>query len=117
MGVSTTDDFSPFNRLAEDVCCRIDWGALRREGLAMTIKLHIGNLGQSTRESDLENLFNRVGLVMSVSIPTDAKTGNRKNFGFVNMGTPDGADAAIKTLNGSVLCERQISVREAQAKD
>ncbi len=83
----------------------------------MTIKLYVGNLGQSTREADLENLFNRVGLVMSVSIPTDDRTGNNRNFGFVNMGTTEGAESAIKTLNGAVLCQRQISVREAGPKD
>jgi nucleolin len=83
----------------------------------MTVKLYVGNLAQVARETDLESLFNRIGLVMAVSIPTDAKTGHHKNFGFVNMGTIEGAEAAIKTLDGSMLCERQISVREAGAKD
>jgi RNA recognition motif-containing protein len=83
----------------------------------MSIKLHIGNLSQGTRETDLESLFNRIGLVTSVAIPTDAKTGYRKNFGFVNMGTEDGAKAAIQALNGSTFDERQISVREAGPKD
>jgi cold-inducible RNA-binding protein len=82
----------------------------------MTVKLHVGNLGQNTRPADLENVFNNVGLVMSVSIPTDAK-GASKNFGFVNMGTEAGALAAIKALNGTMLMERQISVREATATE
>ena len=82
----------------------------------MTIKLHVGNLGQGTRASDLENVFNNVGLVMSVAIPMDAK-GSNKNFGFVNMGTEAGAQAAIKILNGSTLMERQITVRQATATE
>lgn len=82
----------------------------------MTIKLYIGNLNPKTREADLENTFNNVGLVMSVAIPLDAQ-GRRKNYGIVNMGTEDGASTAIQTLNGSMLCNSQISVREATAKE
>ena len=83
----------------------------------MTIKLHIGNIANSTREADLENLFNTVGLVMSVQIPRDPGTNNAKNFGYVNMGTEAAADAAIKALNGTTLLDRQISVRQAEAKE
>ncbi len=82
----------------------------------MSTKLHISNLSQITREADLENLFNQVGLVMSVSIPKDTKTGASKNFGFVTM-TPEGAQSAIQKLNGAALCERQIAVREAEARE
>ena len=83
----------------------------------MTIKLHIGNIANTTREADLENLFNTVGLVMSVQIPRDANGNAAKNSGFVNMGSNDAADAAIKALNGSTLLNRQISVRRAEAKE
>ena len=82
----------------------------------MALKLYIGNLSQTAREADLENTFNNVGLVMSVAIPIDPQ-GKRKNYGIVNMGTEDGAKAAIQTLNGSILCSRQISVREAGPKE
>jgi RNA recognition motif-containing protein len=82
----------------------------------MTVKLYVGNLSRSAREADLENVFNNVGLVMSVAIPNDAQ-GNRKNYGFVNMGTEEGARSAIQTLNGTMLREMQISVREAGPKD
>jgi cold-inducible RNA-binding protein len=92
-------------------------GALRRGGLVMGTKLYIGNLSQTARETDLETLFHRAGVVMSVAIPTDVKTGYRKNYGFVNMGTEDGAKAAIQVLNGSMLCSSQISVREATSKE
>lgn len=81
----------------------------------MSIRLHVGNLGPGTREADLEDMFNRIGLVMSVSIPLDGK-GNRKPFGFVNM-TEAGAEAAIHSLDGSVLRERQITVRAAGAHE
>lgn len=82
----------------------------------MTIKLYIGNLNKATRAADLENAFNNVGLVMSVDIPTDEQ-GRRKNYGIVNMGTEGGARAAIDTLDGSMLCDNRISVREATPRE
>lgn len=82
----------------------------------MSTKLFVGNLSQIAKEADLENLFNGVGLVLSVSIPSDAKTKAHKGFGFVNM-TEAGAQTAIQTLNGSMLYDRQISVREAGPKE
>ena len=81
------------------------------------IKLHVGNLDNGTREADLENLFNRAGLVMSVSIPTNERTGRNQDYGFVNMGTEDGAQAAISSLDGTMLGEREITVREASSKE
>ncbi len=83
----------------------------------MGTKLYVGNLSQAAREIDLETLFHRAGVVMSVAIPTNATTGYRKNYGFVNMGTEQGAQAAIQTLDGSMLFDRQISVREACPQD
>lgn len=83
----------------------------------MGIRLHVGNLSSVTRENDLANLFNRVGLVMSVSIPIDGRTGNARNFGFVDMGSEEAAKAAIKTFDGSVLRDSSITVREAKPNE
>jgi len=89
-------------------------GALRAEGAIMAvIRLHVSGLSRDTREADLSNLFNRAGLVMSVSIPVNERTGRGQDFGFVNMGTEAGAQAAISSLDGTILRESQISVREA----
>ncbi len=82
----------------------------------MGTKVYVGNLSKETTEADLEGLFNRAGLVLSVLIPTDPKTGIRKKYGYVNM-TPEGCEAAIKTLNGSVLHQHQLSVSPAERED
>lgn len=75
----------------------------------MSTKLHVGNLNRYTTEADLTNLFNRVGLVLSASIPVDAKTGVPKRFGFVSM-TEEGAQAAILAFDGFLFKDLQISV-------
>ena len=77
----------------------------------MGTKLHVGNLNWYTTEADLSNLFNRVGLVLSTSIPVDAK-GIPKKFGFVSM-TEEGALAAIQAFNGFVFQDLQLSVSKA----
>jgi len=82
----------------------------------MTVtRLHVSGLSTDTSNFDLENLFNRAGLVMSVSLPTNERTGKSQDFGIVSMGTEDGAQAAIKSLDGIMLHERQITVRQASA--
>ena len=82
----------------------------------MSTKLYVGNLSKNTTEDHLQNLFNRIGLVTSVAIPIDAKTGVRKNFGFVEMGTAEGAAAAIQSMNGHVLDEHELRVNESHPK-
>ena len=76
------------------------------------MKLIVGNLNRYMTEADLTNLFNRVGLVLSASIPVSTKKGNPKRFGFVSM-TREGAQAAIQAFNGFVFQEYQLSVSGA----
>jgi RNA recognition motif-containing protein len=77
----------------------------------MSTILQVDNLNQTTTESDLTDLFNRIGLVLSVSIPVDARTGVRGKFGYVSM-TGEGAKAAIQALHGTVYHDRQLSISE-----
>jgi RNA recognition motif-containing protein len=76
----------------------------------MSTRLLVSNLSRSTSEADLANLFNRVGLVLSVTLHTDEKTGARMRSGFVFM-TETGAQEAVRILSGTILHEQEISVR------
>ncbi len=80
----------------------------------MGTRLHVGNLNKVTTMDDLQNMFNRAGLVMSASISTDSK-GVSQGHGFVDMSNEDGALAAIKIMNGYTLHDRSITVREARS--
>ena len=73
--------------------------------------LYVSNLSSQTTEDDLVNLFNQVGLVLTVSIPMSPGSRNPDKFGFVSM-TPEGAEAAITALHGTVFQERTISVTQ-----
>jgi RNA recognition motif-containing protein len=82
----------------------------------MNTKLYVGNLGKNTTEAELQTLFTEVAPVTSVVIPTDSKTGIKKNFGFVEMETSEGAEAAIKGMNGRVLHENELLVNESRPR-
>jgi RNA recognition motif-containing protein len=79
----------------------------------MANKLYVGNLSYSTEEASLQNLFAQYGEVASVNIVTDRVTGRARGFGFVEMATKEGAQAAINALNGFQFDGRQLRVNEA----
>ena len=63
-------------------------------------KLYVGNLGYGVSNSELEELFAPFGTIQSAQVITDRETGRSKGFGFVEMGSDDEAQAAIKGLDG-----------------
>jgi RNA recognition motif-containing protein len=81
----------------------------------MAHKLFIGGLSFSTSSDRLRELFNQVEGVESVAIVTDRETGRSRGFGFVEMATAEGAEAAVKKFNGQELDGRQLKVELARA--
>ena len=77
-------------------------------------KIFVGNLAWRASEDDLKKLFETYGEVVSVKIVTDQYTGKSKGFGFVEMGTAEGAEAAIAGLDGQQYQERPLRVSKAQ---
>jgi cold-inducible RNA-binding protein len=82
----------------------------------MSRKLYVGNLPYEIGETELQQLFGRVGSVESVTLMRDQATGRARGFGFVEMGTDEGAQAAIDQLNGTELGGRNLTVNEARPK-
>lgn len=80
-------------------------------------KLFVGNLSFKTTEAQLEEAFSKCGTVVSVAIPTDRETGRKRGFGFVEMETKEGAEAAVRDYNGQQLDGRQIVVNESKPKE
>jgi RNA recognition motif-containing protein len=78
------------------------------------MKLYVGNLAYTITEGDLSNLFNEHGQVQSAKVITDRNTGKSKGFGFVEMGSREEGESAIKALNGKSIQNRQITVNEAR---
>jgi cold-inducible RNA-binding protein len=80
-------------------------------------KLYVGNLSYEVSSSDLEQLFSPHGTVESAEVIADRMTGRSKGFGFVEMGSDDEAQAAIRGLNGQDHEGRPLTVNEARPRE
>lgn len=80
------------------------------------MNLYIGNLDYGTSEQELRDLFEQHGEVDSVKIITDKFTGRSKGFAFVEMPNDQEAQAAIDSLNGKSMKDRDLTVNQAKPK-
>jgi len=83
---------------------------------AMSKKIYVGNMNYATTEDSLRELFGQFGTVESVAVVVDRATGRAKGFGFVEMESPEAAQAAIQKLDGQEFEGRKLRVNEAQEK-
>lgn len=83
----------------------------------MATRIYVGGLPYSATEQELENLFASSGTVTSATVVTDKYTGQAKGFGFVEMSTDAEAQAAINTLNGTMMGGRSLTVNEAKPRE
>ena len=83
----------------------------------MGTRLYVGNLPFSADETQLRDLFGQNGRTVSeVKLVTDRETGRPRGFGFVEMGSNEDADNAIRALHGHAMDGRQLSVNEARER-
>ena len=82
----------------------------------MSAKLFVGNLSFETTSDEIRELFSEAGTVDSCQLITDRDTGRSKGFGFVEMSSREGADAAKEKFNGQDLHGRALKVDEAKPK-
>ena len=66
--------------------------------------LYVGNLPYDVTQAEVETLIGatNAGPVARVHLPTDPE-GRKRGFGFVTMGTAEGAKGAIEALRGADL--------------
>lgn len=79
------------------------------------VKLYVGNISWHSTDADVLEHFKEFGDVRSAQIVTDKETGRSKGFGFVEMGTPKEAEAAL-AADGTQLNGRVINVSFARPK-
>ena len=80
-------------------------------------KLYVGNLTFQISSADLEQLFSEFGTVESAQVIQDRDTGRSKGFGFVEMGSPAEAQAAIQGLHDQEVNGRRLTVNEAKPRE
>lgn len=79
-------------------------------------RLYVGNLSFNSTIDSLRQAFSECGEVVDVHIVTDRDTGRSRGFGFVTMGSPAEAQAAIAKFNGATLDGRALRVNEAEER-
>ena len=83
----------------------------------MGSRLYVGNLPFSVDENELRELFAQSDrTVNEVKLITDRDTGRPRGFGFVEMGSSEEAESAIRELNGYELQGRALTVNEARER-
>jgi RNA recognition motif-containing protein len=82
----------------------------------MSTNIYVGNLTFETNSGDLQSLFSQHGEVKSANVITDRDSGRSRGFGFVEMGSAEGATAAIDALNGKSVDGRDLTVNVAKER-
>jgi len=83
----------------------------------MNKKLYVGGLSYSVTDAQLSELFQSHGTVESAKVITDRDTDRSRGFGFVEMGTQQEAEQAIKALNGTEHEGRSLTVNESKPRE
>ena len=77
-------------------------------------KLYIGNLSYDATETDLSELLNGVGAVVSAEIVSHKDSHKSKGFGFVTMTTIEEARRAVVELHDKDFMGRKLVVSGAK---
>ena len=83
----------------------------------MGTKLFVGSLSWGTTSEALREAFEKAGTVTDAVVISDRMSGRSKGFGFVEMSTPEEAQAAIDMWNEKEIDGRKIIVNEARPKE
>jgi cold-inducible RNA-binding protein len=84
-----------------------------QEQAASGKRLFIGNISYNSTNDSLKAAFDQFGTVESAEIKYD-RDNRSKGFAFVEMSTPEEAQAAIEGMNGKELDGRPLTVNVAR---
>ena len=79
-------------------------------------KLYVGNIPFTAGETELQQLFSKVGTAETISMITDRDTGRPRGFAFVEMTSDEEAAKAIAELDQTEMGGRRLTVSEARPK-
>jgi RNA recognition motif-containing protein len=82
----------------------------------MAKKLFVGGFPYSTTSPQLEEMFSKIGKVLSCEVINDRETGQSKGFAFIEMENDQEAEEAIEKLNDTEIDGRKIVVNAAKPR-
>jgi len=78
-------------------------------------RIYVGNLAKTTTEDAVRNFVAQGGrTVTKVQLKKNGTTGRSRGFAFVDMGSPEEAEAAIAALQGAELDGSPVKVNVAK---
>jgi RNA recognition motif-containing protein len=80
-------------------------------------RLFIGSISWGIGDDALKEAFEQAGTVVSATVIIDRMSGRSKGFGFVEMSTPEEAQAAIDMWNEKELDGRKLIVNVARPRE
>ncbi|KAL8143755.1 hypothetical protein V2J09_016787 [Rumex salicifolius] len=83
----------------------------------ITTSLYVGDLDVNVSDSQLYDLFNQLGQVVSVRVCRDLSSRRSLGYGYVNYTNPEVAGRAIKDLNFTPLNGKPIRIMYSQRDD
>ncbi|KAJ8772876.1 hypothetical protein K2173_028053 [Erythroxylum novogranatense] len=75
-----------------------------------TTSLYVGDLDWNVNDSQLYDLFNQIGQVVSVRVCRDLTSGRSLGYGYVNYSDPQDAARALDVLNYTPLNNKPIRI-------
>ena len=81
------------------------------------MRIFVGNISFNTGDNDLQAAFAVHGEVASAQVVTDRETQRSRGFAFVEMPDTDAAQEAIRSLNGTEVDGRALTVNEAKPRE
>jgi RNA recognition motif-containing protein len=82
----------------------------------MGIEVYVGQISGGITEEEMRKLFSVAGTVESVHLVRESGSGELRGCGYVRMSSEEEAREAIDLLNGALLGDRQIVVRNVPPK-
>jgi RNA recognition motif-containing protein len=82
----------------------------------MSKKLFVGSLSWDTDDAGLRAAFEQFGEIEDAVVINDRETGRSRGFGFVTFADDNAAEEAMRSMNGSSLDGRNITVNEARER-
>ncbi len=83
----------------------------------MGSKLFVGSISWGVNDDMIREAFEKAGTVVSATVLMDRMTGRSRGFGFVEMASPEEAQAAIEMWNEQELDGRKIIVNVARPRE
>lgn len=80
------------------------------------MNIFVGNLAHDTTEDELRALFAPFGRVLRLSIARDARSGEPRGFGFVELETHCDVHVVLSAVSGRELRGRTLTIGEAHPK-